>query len=307
MYEEMSFDRTVLVVAAGRPVEITFTNRDVTPHNLVVTAPGAYEDVGMAADQMATDPEAASRHFVPETEQVLHHTKILQLDESEKLFFTAPDKPDVYPFLCTFPGHWLRMYGALVVVPDVQAYLAANDPLPSAQTLLGIVIYDHDYDKLVRQITSLESKRSFERGQRVFSKASCISCHSMQGKGGRIGPELTEITKKYKPHEILLQIMNPSKVIDPKFAKVELIDEDGKSHFGVIIKETDDEIHLTADPLADCEPEIIKKTPDLERYPSKVSPMPEKLLERTSQEEIWDLLAYLIAGGDPDHATYQQK
>jgi putative heme-binding domain-containing protein len=199
------------------------------------------------------------------------------------------------------------MYGVLVVVEDAKTYLAENDPLPSADQLLGIVTCTHDYDALVADMSQLQSGRSFENGQRQFTRASCLSCHSMQGKGASIGPELTEISKKYKPHEILRHMMYPSEAIDPKFAKVEIIDDDGKQHLGVIVKETETEIHLMIDPLADCEPEVIAKTEDIERFPSKVSPMPEGLLDRVCGEALWDLLAYVIAGGDPANPAFAEK
>ena len=56
--------------------------------------------------------------------------------------FTAPTKPGVYPYVCTYPGHWRRMYGALYVVDDLDEYLAdpeaylAKNPLPITDELL---------------------------------------------------------------------------------------------------------------------------------------------------------------------------
>ena len=51
-------------------------------------------------------------------------------------------KPGVYPYVCTYPGHWRRMSGALYVVADLDEYLAdpegylAKNPLPIKDELL---------------------------------------------------------------------------------------------------------------------------------------------------------------------------
>ena len=133
-----------------------------------------------------------------------------------------------------------------------------------------------------------------------------MSCHSMNGKGGKIGPELNAIYKKYKPHDVLLEILEPSKRVDPKYAKVEIYDDaEGKAYFGVLVKETPTEYHLMENPLGDCEPKIFAKSPDIELTRSTKSPMPEGILNTIDQsDQIWDLTAYVIAGGNPDHAAF---
>jgi len=40
---------------------------------------------------------------------------MLKPDSAESLRFTAPKKPGEYPYLCTFPGHWVIMRGVMVV------------------------------------------------------------------------------------------------------------------------------------------------------------------------------------------------
>jgi hypothetical protein len=55
---------------------------------------------------------------------VLHATRLLQGGEIERLNFRAPDKPGEYVFLCTFPGHWIRMYGVVLVVESLEAWEA---------------------------------------------------------------------------------------------------------------------------------------------------------------------------------------
>jgi azurin len=114
---EMKFDRKVIEVVAGQPVRIVFKNPDFMQHNLVITKKGALEKVGKAADKLATDPHGAEMQYVPEMNEVLYHTKLVNPQSSETLEFTAPAEPGDYPFVCTFPGHWSIMNGILKVKP----------------------------------------------------------------------------------------------------------------------------------------------------------------------------------------------
>ncbi|HMP16391.1 MAG TPA: hypothetical protein PKD72_05170, partial [Gemmatales bacterium] len=64
LLERMSYDKDVIVVQAGKPVEFLFENSDIMPHNLVIGQPGSLEEIGEAAEALATAPDAQSRHFV---------------------------------------------------------------------------------------------------------------------------------------------------------------------------------------------------------------------------------------------------
>ena len=114
--ERLLFTKEKLTVKAGRPVKLIFTNPDATQHNLVILAQGTpIEKIGMAANEMAKTPAGLKKHFVPKDKRILHATKLLNPDSLEVLRFTAPKKPGVYPYVCTFPGHWVLMKGELIV------------------------------------------------------------------------------------------------------------------------------------------------------------------------------------------------
>lgn len=113
--ERMLFTVDRFTVKAGQPVRLLLTNPDVTPHNLVIIQPGSNEAVGMAANEMAKDPSGEEKEFIPEHLAVLHHTGMLGENEAEVLRFHAPEIPDVYPYICTYPGHWVMMKGEMIV------------------------------------------------------------------------------------------------------------------------------------------------------------------------------------------------
>ena len=114
--ERMLYDVTRFEVKAGQPVKLEFINPDATPHNLVIVKPGTGEEVGLAATLMAADPETAkSGQYIPKTDKVLFHTKMVPPISGESLRFMAPTEPGEYPYICSFPGHWTIMKGVMVV------------------------------------------------------------------------------------------------------------------------------------------------------------------------------------------------
>jgi azurin len=129
--EEMRYDTPRIVVPLGKPFEIIFENPDVMPHNLVVLKPGTRERVGAAAANMTPDErDDKGRAYLPtflgEATPILAATKILETGQNETLRIPAIRDAGTYEFVCTFPGHWLIMYGQLVVTKDVDAYLKQN-------------------------------------------------------------------------------------------------------------------------------------------------------------------------------------
>jgi azurin len=63
----------------------------------------------------AKDPDGIKKDFVPKSDKVLHATKVIDANSGTVLRFQAPEKPGVYPFVCTFPGHWVIMNGKMIV------------------------------------------------------------------------------------------------------------------------------------------------------------------------------------------------
>ncbi len=109
------FDIEEFSVPAGTPIRLVFENPDHMPHNFLIINPGTLNQIGELADAMIMDPRAEEKHYVPDSPDVLAWTPILDPDETFELFFTAPEEPGEYPFVCTFPGHWRIMNGVMTV------------------------------------------------------------------------------------------------------------------------------------------------------------------------------------------------
>ncbi|HEY1064632.1 MAG TPA: plastocyanin/azurin family copper-binding protein, partial [Pirellulales bacterium] len=314
VFERMIYDKEKIAVQAGKPVEFRFSNTDAMPHNFAIIQPGTLEEVGTLAEATARDADAMQRNYIPKSDKILLASRLLQSKESQTLTFEAPKEPGVYPYVCTYPGHWRRMYGALYVVEnlddyttDPAAYLAAH-PLPIKDDLLNLIGQSHDWkiDELLADVKKLPSGRSFEVGRTAFKTAACISCHRVDDSGPEIGPDIRTLTaEKLDPEAILHSVLLPSEKIDDKYRSYVFELTSGKVHTGMILEETADVVKVIENPLAKAQALVIKKDDIDTREQSPKSIMPEGVLSKLTREEILDLIAYIHAKGDKKHKVYQ--
>ena len=311
--DQMLYDKDRIAAAAGKPVEVVFENGDIMPHNFVVARPGSLEEVGLLAEATATAPDAASRQYVPRSDRILVASRLLAPREAQKISFTAPAKPGIYPYVCTYPGHWRRMYGAFYVVEDLPAYLAdpegylASHPLPISDELLkgNRPRKEWTVDDLASAVEGLDHGRSFANGRRMFEVASCVSCHKLNGVGAEVGPNLAQLDPKMTRVEILRSLVEPSARVDEKYQTHVIATRSGKVFTGMILEETPEKIRLIENPLAKSEPVTIAKSDVEDRSKSPTSIMPKGLLDKLSREEVLDLVAYLIARGEAGSPLFQ--
>jgi putative heme-binding domain-containing protein len=305
VYERMAYDQETVAVQAGKPVLFVLENVDAMPHNFVITRPGRMQAVGELAEASAQNPAFAKRNFVPESSDILAASTLMQPQGSQRLTFTAPAEPGVYPYVCTYPGHWRRMYGAMYVVADLErhlvdpvAYLAAH-PLEIKDDLLrdrrprtAWTLAD-----LAESVAALEKGRSFAHGRELFRTASCLSCHQMGDAGNAFGPELAKLDAAMTPLEITRHILEPSLRIEDKYRSTTVLTNDGRSITGLVVEETPTEIAIVENPLAKAAPVRIKKSAIEAHSTSPVSIMPKGLLDSLTRDEVLDLVAYVAAHG----------
>ncbi|MCA9103795.1 MAG: discoidin domain-containing protein [Planctomycetales bacterium] len=308
----MAYDQELLVVQAGKPVELVFENTDIMPHNLVLVRPGSMETVGLRAEEEATAVDAVARHYVPNLNQVLASSRLLQPRERQTLSFNAPTEPGVYPYVCTYPGHWRRMYGALYVVEDLDAYLEDPTAYLAAKPMeiLDPLLADNrprttwTLADLLDDLPQVEEERSFVHGRDLFTVTGCAACHQLGGVGVVFGPDLKARDPNWKTADVLKEILEPSARIHEKFRSEVLELESGETLSGLVLEENDQRLLLITNPLASDKPLEILKEEILNREVSPVSLMPEGLLDKLTRNEILDLLAYVMANGEADDARF---
>lgn len=116
----LGYDQTELTVKAGQKVKLTLNNTGSIapqPHNFLLLKPGKLDAVGALANAMLADPQGMAKSYIPEAAKpdILANTKLVQPNQSETIEFTAPAEAGDYPYICTFPGHWLLMRGVMHV------------------------------------------------------------------------------------------------------------------------------------------------------------------------------------------------
>ncbi|MBP6785843.1 MAG: heme-binding domain-containing protein, partial [Verrucomicrobiales bacterium] len=104
-----------LSAKVGERLSLTFKNPDVVPHNWILGKPGTLEKLGAKCNLMIADPQGLAKHYVPESDDVLVYTDMVNAKGEFTIHFEAPKEPGKYPYLCSFPGHWMVMNGVLTV------------------------------------------------------------------------------------------------------------------------------------------------------------------------------------------------
>jgi azurin len=111
----LTFVPAAFSVRAGEAIKLTFSNPDVVPHNWALARPGTLPKVGDLVNKIIAEPDAATRHYVPRSDDVLFYMDIVPPGNDFSITFRAPLTKGRYPFLCTFPGHWMVMNGVMTV------------------------------------------------------------------------------------------------------------------------------------------------------------------------------------------------
>ena len=292
--ERMLFTNKQFSVRPGQPVKLVFLNPDATDHNLVLVQPGAMEEVGVAANAMARDPKNATSDFIPEGKQnlILEATPMIGPTRQSLvhvLRFEAPQEPGVYPYVCTFPGHWIVMNGKMVVARN-QA--EAERLLDACRPTVVKVWKAEDFPT----VTALQDEETLSRGMHAFAKAQCTQCHVAAGHGVNLGPDLVKSVKKLHGKDLLLQILDPSSKIDDDYRTVQFLLTDGRVVSGVVASETPETYTIRPNLLMPKKIKRIQKKDVEERFSSQVSPMPAGLVNVLTRQEILDLISFLEAG-----------
>ncbi|MGB0740850.1 MAG: c-type cytochrome, partial [Planctomycetaceae bacterium] len=314
--ERMIYDREKLVAQAGRPLVLRLTNADNMPHNLVVVKPGSLTAVGELAEATGRDPDAAARQFIPESTEIIASGQLLQPGQTGDIFLDVPETEGIYPFVCTYPGHWRRMYGALYVVSDPLEFeenptaWIAEHKLPIQDELLTLLDRNTDWklSDLEPQIANLQQRENnFAVGRRIFSSATCASCHRLGSTGNTIGPDLANLPAEYRPLDVLDHILNPTKQIAEKYRSRVLVLDSGKVITGLVTSAADNHLMLLRNPATPNQLLRIERHQIKEMRFSKVSIMPEGILNKLNREEILDLLAFILAAGNETHPLFSAQ
>ncbi len=173
--------------------------------------------------------------------------------------------------------------------PNVRDLFERFIPEEQRTKLIGDLV---DFDALMKM------KGDPQRGRELFTTAGglqCRNCHRVDNIGHALGADLNQIGKKYKRHELLEALVEPSKKIDPKFQTVLLVRNDGTVLTGILVEKT--ATHTTVNALKDGKGEQVRVPADEieEVIVQTKSLMPDRQLRDLTPQQAADLLEFLAS------------
>lgn len=148
--------------------------------------------------------------------------------------------------------------------------------------------------------------RNFENGKKSFASARCIVCHRFNGEGGATGPDLSQVAGRFSAKDLSESIVDPNKVVSDQYRASVVETNSGKLITGKIVSETPSALVILTDPEDSTKVVEIKKSDLAEIKASPVSLMPAKLIDSLNQDEVLDLLAYMLSKGDSKSPYFQK-
>jgi len=151
----------------------------------------------------------------------------------------------------------------------------------------------------------LEGNRSFENGRNMFGAATCFACHRFGNEGGAVGPDLTSVAGKFSPRDLLESIIEPSKEISDQYGSTIFTLDDGSQIVGRIANLNGDNLMVSTNMMDPHNFTSVNATKVVKTEESTVSMMPPGLLNMLKDDDILDLLAYLLSGGNPQDPMFE--
>lgn len=148
--------------------------------------------------------------------------------------------------------------------------------------------------------------RDFENGKKMFSAGHCIACHRIAGEGGHSGPDLGSLGNRFSIRDILVSIIEPSASISEQYMASVVKLKDGETLNGRLIFRNEQEVGVATNPF---DLNHVTKAPSAQvagiAY-SPVSLMPDGMIGGMNRDELMDLIAYLVSGGNAGHKVFSK-
>ncbi len=224
--------------------------------------------------------------------------------DNRRAYFKWFDKAAGYTGGKTFPAYVRDIKAdAMATLTDAErAALASmlNPPLPKTAFVPPArprpLVQNWKMEDLLADVSAPLQGRAAKRGRETFTAAQCIACHRFGSEGGSVGPDLSDVGRRFDRRAILESILEPSKVIDDKYRNTDFTLKDGEIVTGQVVRDEGATLQVRPNPLAEQLVRVGKADIKSSR-PSAISPMPTGLLDTFTRAEILDLIAFLESGG----------
>jgi putative heme-binding domain-containing protein len=153
----------------------------------------------------------------------------------------------------------------------------------------------------------LKGGRDFDRGRKMFASARCFACHRYDNEGGSNGPDLTGVAGRFSSRDLLESVLDPSKEVSDQYQAVEIRTHDERIVIGRIVNLNNDTVMVNTDMFNPGSTVNVDRKNIASMKPSKISMMPSGLLDTFKDDEILDLMAYMLSRGDRNHAMFKKQ
>jgi putative heme-binding domain-containing protein len=149
--------------------------------------------------------------------------------------------------------------------------------------------------------------RDFQNGKAMFQAGQCVLCHRFAGEGGRCGPDLGSVGRRFSVEAIASSICAPNEVIAEQYQASVVTLKDGEELHGRVIYRDESELAVATNAYDFAD---LTKAPSDEVVSIELSPrsmMPPNTIGQMNADEVRDLIAYLVSGGNRRHRVFQQR
>jgi putative heme-binding domain-containing protein len=208
---------------------------------------------------------------------------------------TAEDGGSADPAM-TLLQHWTGARSESGKAPTMSAwqkwYAKTFPDRPAAEIPEGDSDSRWDFEQLATYIGSENGRYGDpQQGKLMYQSASCAACHRFGNEGSSVGPDLSNIAKRFTKREVLESVLFPSHVISDQYMNRRVLTLDGRVYIGLVAEDATTRQLSIRNSNNDV---TMVKTDDVDQIlPSTSSIMPGNLLDDLSLKEISDLLAYL--------------
>ncbi|MDA7978588.1 MAG: HEAT repeat domain-containing protein [Pirellulales bacterium] len=255
--------------------------------------PTAFQDdsatVRIAALEQASEhhPQLAMRHLpaaltsqnIQERQTALTSLAQLELPDAAKLLES-----------------WAERLAGNDVEPELRldVYLAAKSKQDTGTIAAFVETYDasRDANNPLAPFAETLHGGDAERGEEIFFNRldlSCQRCHTIDGRGGAIGPDLSKIAEKRDRKYLLESLVAPNEKIAENYESLVIETVDGRVLSGILKEETESSVRLQT---AEGNILVVAKS-DIEFRDAGQSAMPNDLTDKISLRELRDLIEFL--------------
>jgi len=147
--------------------------------------------------------------------------------------------------------------------------------------------------------------RDYDRGAGLYRAAMCAQCHQFAGFGANAGPDLTSARTTYSKEDLLRAIIEPSYAVTDQYAVTRIELTDGGTITGLVVEADEDSLRVARDFMDPGRVVVIPRDEVVSSEVSSESPMPAGLINPLNEEELRDLVAFLLSGGNREHPMFR--